>query len=65
MATNTDAKYHYSIESALQSVCQSHCQRESEYKYSCQDNIMLLKKCGIHVSNDESHIHSVVLVEFF
>ena len=57
MATNTDAKYHYSIVSALQSVCQSHCQRESEYKYSCQDNIMLLQKCGIHVSNDESHIH--------
>ena len=57
MATNTDAKYHYSIASALQSVCQSHCWRESEYKYSCQDNIMLLKKCGINVSNDESHIH--------
>ena len=67
MVTNTDAKYHYSIASALQSVCQSHCQRESEYKYSCQGNIMLLQKCGIHVSNDEScisiHIHSVVLVE--
>ena len=57
MATNTDAKYHYSIASTLQSVCQSHCQRESEYKYSCQDYIMLLKKCGINVSNDESHIH--------
>ena len=57
MATNTDAKYHYSIASALQSGCQSHCQRESEYKYSCQDNIMLLKKIDINVSNDESHNH--------
>ena len=51
MATNTDAKYHYSIASALQSV------PKCEYKYSFQDNIMLLQKCGIHVSNDESHIH--------
>ena len=30
---------------------------ESEYKYSCNDNINLLQKCGIHVGNDKSHIH--------
>ena len=66
MATNTDAKYHYSIASALQSVCQSHCQRESEYKYSCQDNIMLLKNVVLMsamMSRISIHIHSVVLVE--
>ena len=58
MATNTDAKYHYEQLQWHCSVCaKSHCQRESEYKYSCQDNIMLLQKCGIHVSNDELHIH--------
>ena len=66
MATNTDAKYHYSIASALQSVCQSHCQRESEYKYSCQENIMLLKNVVLMsamMSRISIHIHYVVLVE--
>ena len=60
MATNTDAKYHYSIASALQSVCQS------EYKYSCQDNIMLLQNVvfmSAMMSRISIHIHSVVLVE--
>ena len=57
MATNTDAKYHYSIASALQSVCQS------EYKYSCQDNIMLLQNVvfmSAMMSRISIHIHSVV-----
>ena len=56
MATNSDAENHHK---QLQRHCRV-CARvivESEYKYSCNDNINLLQKCGIHVGNDKSHIH--------
>ena len=56
MATNTGAKYH-------QEQLHRHCRvcarvvQDREFKYSCKNNTDLLRKSGIHVVNDKSHIH--------
>ena len=56
MATNTGAKYH-------QEQLHRHCRvcarvvQDREFKYSCKNKTDLLRKSGIHVVNDKSHIH--------